>query len=556
MRVIPHTSGRPFGRTLQKDTFDMLHRHVRFAVVAMAGLSLCVSRLAFAQWPSNAASNLRLTDRTGEQTQSKIRATSDGGCYVSWYDNSSGGYDVYLQRLDRDGNILWPHNGVLIADRSFSSTQDYGLAVDPEDNAIITYRDDRATGVQIGVNKVLPSGALAWGANGVLVTNTTASVANPKVTATTDGHYIVGWSQDASIGMQRLDADGTPQWTAGGMILTPAAGSYIMSELQPSVDGSFIALWVRPTGNFLSPKHLYSQRFDADGVALWNSGDPVIIFDANSVQFGYFPSFVTDESGGAVYGWYETGGDRNCYAQHVLVDGTVLYAHNGVAGSIQAGRLGLSPDVSYDAANDDIYLFWTETNTNQNAWGLYGQRFASGVRQWSDNGLEVSALDGLQESFVQSLVAGGIPMAFTFDGSASDLIIGYGFDATGAMIWTGGSTTVSSTASDKLRLDSVSNTCGDALLTWGDARFDTRDIFAQNVNPDGTLGAGLPVVADMNCDGDVTLADVTPFVLALLDADAYAAQFPCCDIGAADVNADTEIDGLDIHAFTQAILGN
>lgn len=530
-------------------------RSATLPILAVVGLALSATVPAFAQWSSNSAVNLAIADQSGDQEQSKIRATSDGGCYVSYYNNTSGGYDVYVQRLDRNGNELWGHNGVLVADRSFSSTQDYGLAVDADDNAIITYRDDRSSGTQIGVNKILADGTLAWGANGVLVTNTTAFVANPKVAATSDGNYVVGWSQDSSIGLQKLNSNGVPQWQDGGIIHTPAAGSYAMSYLQPSLDGSVIALNVRATGNFLSPKHLYAQRFDENGASMWNDGNWVIIFDATSVQFGYFPSFVSDGAGGAVFGWYETGGDRNCYVQHVSANGTELFAHNGVAGSIQAGRLGLEPGVSYDPATGDIYLFWTETNTNQNAWGFYGQRFVSGVRQWSDNGLEVRGLDSEQESFARTVVAGGVPMGFCLDGTGGDHLLGYGFDTAGSLIWSGGMTDVCSADSDKLRPDVTTNACGDALLTWTDPRNGNNDIFAQNVNPDGSLGASVPVIADMNCDGVVTVADVAPFALALIDADGYSAQYPCCDISNADVNDDMAVDGLDVEPFTQAVLG-
>ena len=47
-------------------------------------------------------------------------------------DSARYGYDVVRWRsgLDADGNELFPHNGLLVADRSFSSTQDYGLDVD------------------------------------------------------------------------------------------------------------------------------------------------------------------------------------------------------------------------------------------------------------------------------------------------------------------------------------------------------------------------------------------------------------------------------------------
>ena len=104
-----------------------------------------------------------VADRSGEQVQTKIVPTADGGCYVSWFDNSTGGYDVYLQRLDAAGVEQWAHNGVLVADRGFSSTQDYGLAVDTAGNALLAFRDDSGANVQIAAAKVDPDGHSALG---------------------------------------------------------------------------------------------------------------------------------------------------------------------------------------------------------------------------------------------------------------------------------------------------------------------------------------------------------------------------------------------------------
>jgi hypothetical protein len=61
------------------------------------------------------------------------------------------------------------------------------------------------------------------------------------------------------------------------------------------------------------------------------------------------------------------------------------------------------------------------------------------------------------------------------------------------------------------------------------------------------------VLGDMNCSGALTLADVDPFVLALLDPIEYAEQFPTCNLMLADVNQDEAIDGLDISAFVVAL---
>ena len=111
-------------------------------VVSVAAMLLVAPFTATAAWPTDPAVNLAIGDRTGEQVQPKVRATADGGCYISWFDNSAGGYDVYLQRLDPAGDEQWVHNGLLLADRSFSSTEDYGLDVDTAGNAVLAFRDE------------------------------------------------------------------------------------------------------------------------------------------------------------------------------------------------------------------------------------------------------------------------------------------------------------------------------------------------------------------------------------------------------------------------------
>ena len=121
---------------------------VRRVLVLMSFLAcFFLAAAAHAQFSDDPAANLSVADRTNEQVQPKIVPTADGGCYISWFDNAAGGYDVYLQRLDANGVEQWAHNGVLVADRGFSSTQDYGLAVDTAGNALLAFRDDSGANV-------------------------------------------------------------------------------------------------------------------------------------------------------------------------------------------------------------------------------------------------------------------------------------------------------------------------------------------------------------------------------------------------------------------------
>jgi len=64
----------------------------------------------------------------------------------------------------------------------------------------------------------------------------------------------------------------------------------------------------------------------------------------------------------------------------------------------------------------------------------------------------------------------------------------------------------------------------------------------------------IDLLGDMNCDGLLTIDDCDPFIQSLLDPAGYAAAFPTCTIGHADMNQDEAVDGLDIQMFIEDLL--
>ena len=52
------------------------------------------------QWTANTAVNNDICTASGDQATPKIAATSDGGCYIMWFDNRVPNYKVYLQKMD------------------------------------------------------------------------------------------------------------------------------------------------------------------------------------------------------------------------------------------------------------------------------------------------------------------------------------------------------------------------------------------------------------------------------------------------------------------------
>ena len=438
--------------------------------------------------------NLGVAVKTNEQVQPKIRPTPDGGCYISWFDNDPTGnppfgYDVFLQRLDANGVPQWPDGGIRFADLGMSSTQDYGLDVDADGNALLAFLDDRnPKGIAVTVMKVDPAGVQLWGPKGRQAGKGQDFKGNPKITATSDGFVVAGWINGNNLTFQRMNAAGQRQWgVAGVTIPAPSGLTYSMSDLHEGDQGSAIVSFVSAAG-FSGPKHLLANKLSDTGALLWGS-DHVAVFDGGSLQFGNFPTFVVDGAGGAVFGWYETS-PLQARAQHILADGSEAFPHNGTPGSTDTSHNQVTPSVTYDPASSSTYLFWDEQLPGPLTMeGVSGQKFdANGTAQWSATGLIVQPFTSAAVLNVTSVLPSGGPLVvWSSEASfAQAMITAAKVDPSGTLICP--PFPVSSIFSSKSRLDLTLSTGGLALTAWSDGRADSGDIYAQDIKSDCSLG--------------------------------------------------------------------
>lgn len=450
------------------------------------GLAL-VGSPALALWPGDPATNFLVADGASEQVQPKVVATADGGVYVSWFDNATGGYDVRLQRFDAKGDEKFAHNGILVADRDFSSTQDYGLSIDTAGNALLAYRFEVAGVVQVFAAKVSPTGTLLWtAAPGLQVSTGTDDANSPRITGTTDGHVVVAWSAGNQIRAQKLDGTGVAQWGAG-ISLNPTSGSFLIADLRPADAGNCIVSFVPNPA-----RHLWAQKLAAaNGAPLWGA-NPLPIYDqvGGTLQFGYFPEFLPDGSGGAVFAWYTSSPGLQVRVQRVTAAGAEVFAHNGVEASTNASQLRSSPSAAFDAGSGEIYVFWRETNSLQSQIGLSGQRIdAGGNRLWGASGLVVVPLGSEDISQIETNLLGGQPVVAWATEEAFDdqPIRAERFDAAGTPVWSPAVVTVKSADSQTSRLAGTRAADGSLVFAWTDDA-TLRDLKAQNLHPNGKLG--------------------------------------------------------------------
>lgn len=497
---------------------------------------LVASPVAQAQWSEDPMTNLTIADRPAGQAQPKVVALysepSFQNVYVSWFGGGADGYDVYLQRLDAFGNAQWADDGIRVADRAYSSTQDYGLAHGANSEAYLAFRVDVGGTDQVGVRRISSDGTSLWG--DLVATADPDGANSPQVAAMPDGGAVIGWtSGGGALRLQRLDGSGAPLWGDDGIAITPPTGVFFIGGLISSGDGSVIVSGQAQLS--FQSRQLWAQKFDAAGTPLWGD-DPVAVWDGTggALQFGYFPAPIPDHTGGAVFAWYAVSGvaGSQVYVQHVRADGTPAFATNGLEVAMTA-RPRFAPDaLLYDSG--EIYVAWPEESPNlPRLFGVSAQRISpSGERLLGDGGLTLAQLGTEQTSQVSlSRAAFGPVVAWaTGSGPGPMTLTAAGFFADGTGIrWTVPFKTAATSVSRMDAADSI------PTYVWADGG-DPSPIKAQHVLADGRLGAPNPLpstepdpralaslrVAPQPVDGEATIhvsmAEAAHVRLDVLDA--------------------------------------
>jgi hypothetical protein len=468
-------------------------------LLAAGLLAWVLTPQAEAQWGSDSLQNLEICDLTGEQVTPKIAGTSDGGCFISWFDSRSGDYCMYIQRLDSLGNAVFNPGGLLVSDHAQQSwLVDYDLDVDGNDNAVLAFCDIRYTGdLDVTAYMIGSDGSFLWGPDGICLSDTalTGFEPAPSVAVTEDGNCVFAWGfSDAEYYLvyQKVSPAGEKLWGDWGITYTSGSSDLSSPLVVPAGQDSVITMWKSSTGVFPAQvTWLYAQELDVDGDFVWGDTE-ILVYNGGAITPWDYPELQSDGSGGAICSWYDAPSlsEFNVWIQRFDADGNMLFPMNGAQASTNSdNRLHMYPSAVYYPVEDKTYAFWVEENDNQDQFGLYAQAFSpTGDRLWTDSGLELLPLGSDQIFFVRALSNSDGIYAGYLTGSVDTAlrVMRTGYD--GSVIW-GPVTLSAASLGGKDDLYGCTWPWGGAVYTWCDYRNDFG-IYAQNVNPDGSMGPG------------------------------------------------------------------
>jgi len=461
---------------------------------------LSSASLAWAAWPSDPTVNLAICTSAHDQTNPKACSDGAGGVIITWQDDRSDGVslDVYAQRVNLAGLVQWTANGVAVS----TAAQDQltpVIAADGAGGAIVAWEDfSVGPGTSIFAQLLNSSGAPQWTANGVSLSGSTGS-GNPVIVSDGAGGAFVAWEvintgPAYDVRLQHVTSSGAiaSGWPADGLALTVASGDHLNPVICSDGAGGAIVAW--QTGATIGTNDVFAQRVSAAGGSLWGASGVGV---SAAVNAQYMPEIDADGSGGAVVVWQDTRNTTyDAYAQRLNSAGVAQWTAQGVA--VCPGFHGLvSPSIVADGAGGAI-VSWQDGRNASTGSDIYAQRLdgATGAPQWTAGGVALCNASGTQQ--FTTMTTDGLHGAIVTwnDMRFNNDVYAQRVSGAGTVQWTTDGAAISDASLYQESPTIVTNGAGGALLAWQDSRsLAGWDIYAQNVNADGSLGGTLVSVA-------------------------------------------------------------
>ena len=466
-------------------------------------VTFLVNHVAFSQWSTDPTTNNAICVITGNQTRNKLISDGSGGTIIAWLNQPD--FTIYAQRINSNGIIQWTSNGIQVNSLNTSNSNiELKMVSDGSGGAIIIFQAFHlliSGDSYLIAQRINSNGVQQWGTNGVLV-NELEGTSEVEIAKDGSGGAFVSWIDgnisNYDVSVQRINAAGIVQWGLGGVQVTYDLFNQQYLRLAADESGGAVFVWRDDrSGTY----QLYAQRVNASGVIQWlNNGVTVTTSGMQTL----YPQII-NVAGGAIICW-QRNNPFDIYAQKISLSGVAQWTSNGVAICTAADAQRFSQLVS-DGSGGAI-ITWEDERIGgfQGPPDIYAQRVNStGTIQWPVNGVAVSQTVYFKcTAQIAEDGNGGATIVWADTrppgGGNSFNIFAQRINNVGSVLWANNGIAVSTAAETQDFPFIINDGNGGSIITWRDGRIPANDgdIYAQRVNPNGTLGGGVLPVALLN----------------------------------------------------------
>jgi len=452
-------------------------------------------------WISNGKA---ISTAEGTQWDPEICSDGDGGAIITWSDDRGDDEDIYVQRIDSNGNTLWMDNGTVICNATGEQWTPI-ICRDGDGGAIIVWVDNRGPDRDIYAQRIDAGGNILWNDNGTNICNATNQQRAPRICIDNAGGAIITWSDDRvddqDIYTQRIDSDGNILWKKNGTVICNATGIQWFPKLCIDETGGAIITWSDDRGD---DQDIYAQQIDSNGNTLWMDNGTVI---CNATGNQMTPTICRDGYGGAIITWGDDRGDnQDIYAQRIDSNGNTLWMNNGIGICTENNNQEYSKICS--GGTGGAIIAWLDHRNTFGYETIYAQKIDNnGDVKWTIDGISVS---GDSAYYLGSSIAwshwledicsdgsGGAIITWQADAGTfppMDYVQVQRIDSSGTRKWSSGGIRLSLFMEDQGSPRISGNATDGFIITWDDYRSDwdgtQHDIYAQHITTEADDDGG------------------------------------------------------------------
>lgn len=445
-------------------------------------LSALSPLLSSAQWNKNTSINTPVSVAAKGQTEIHIVTDNRGGAIIAWDDtrtSSKTNSDIFVQRMDKFGVAKWTANGIAVCNNN-AEQKNVNVVESLNGSAIIIWEDERAGNRDIYAQKIDSSGKILWSINGVAVVNKLTNQQSPKIISDYKGGAIIVYEDSVNfyfdVYAQRINSAGIIQWGANGVAVCSANYQQINPKIDIDGSGGAFITWQDKRNS--SDYDIYAQHLNSDGVASWKVNG-VGICTAINTQSN--PRIEPDGNNGAIIAWIDKRSaiDYNIYAQRINAAGNIQWASDGLLVCNAIGNQS-ALDMQYIGANG-IMIAWKDFRSSNSQ--IYCQLVnLQGIPQLRTNGILLSQGKG---AINPNVIAGGKGTSIIVwqDSLAGGWNIKTQKISSSGVIQAKSEIIVCNASDDQLNASNVSDGKGGAIFVWEDHRNTTNyDVYAHHLD--------------------------------------------------------------------------
>lgn len=459
-----------------------------------------VSSVVSAQW--NISPSINTPVCIAPKSQSNTHAVSDtkGGVIIVWDDHRNsvtGSTDIYAQRIKNNGFGKWTTNGIAVCSNTLTqkSVAIAGSGIDG--SSIVVWEDNRAGNNDIYAQKIDSSGNVLWTIDGIAVCSKTTSQKNPKLISDNAGGAIIVWEDSINsywdIYAQRISASGAPLWATNGVAVCAAPNIQINPKIDVDDLGGAVITWQDKRNS--TDYDIYAQRLNPSGVIQWAANGIVV---CNSIGVQNNPRIEPDGANGALISWIDkrVGTDYDIYAQRISASGTAMWAANGVV-VCSAANNQTAQDMKYLGSNGFV-VAWKDDRNGK--FDIYAQQLnLSGVAQLANNGILLSnpsSIKSINPNTISDGLGGSI-IAWQDSTAVGFDVYSQKLNSAGSAQWTTGGVAISIASDDQINPTQVTDGNGGAIYAWEDRRNAVDyEIYAHHIYSIGNASAVREITSD------------------------------------------------------------